>query len=113
MAKKPPKKPKQAAKARKSKALPPGVKLLRTLKGHQGQVLRVAFDPQGGILASASADKTVKIWDPTQDHPVKELNDGRTESVTNIAFSPNGRLLACATGKIVEIWDVQLGRRIR
>ena len=36
-------------------SLPPGVKLLRTLEGHQGAVLSVAFDPQGGTLASGGA----------------------------------------------------------
>jgi WD40 repeat protein len=71
----------------------------------------VAFSASGW-LASASDDKTVKIWSLMQDYPVKELKDGRTESVTNIAFSLKDQL-ACATGNIVEIWDVQSGRRIR
>jgi hypothetical protein len=43
MAKKTLPKPKQAVKAEESEALPPGVKLLRTFKGHQDQVLRVAL----------------------------------------------------------------------
>ena len=43
--------------------LPPGVKLLRTLEGHQDVVMSVAFDPQGETLASGSADKTVKLWE--------------------------------------------------
>ncbi len=40
--------------AKKKKKLPPGVKLLRTLEGHQGTVYSVAFDPQGETLASGS-----------------------------------------------------------
>ena len=43
--------------------LPPGVKLLRTLEGHKDAVMSVAFDPQGGTLASGSDDKTVKLWE--------------------------------------------------
>jgi hypothetical protein len=34
--------------------LPPGVKLLGTLEGYQDAVVSVAFDPQGGTLASVS-----------------------------------------------------------
>jgi WD40 repeat protein len=37
--------------------LPPGVKLLRTLEGHEGVVMSVAFDPMGQTLASRSKDR--------------------------------------------------------
>ena len=43
--------------------LPRGVKLLRTLEGHEDSVLSVAFDPAGRTLASGSGDSTVKLWE--------------------------------------------------
>lgn len=83
-------------------------KVSATLKGHTDFVQGVAWSNDGVSLASASADKTVLIWDALQGgQPLKTLR-GHTDTVYAVAWSPNGSLLASASAdQTILIWDLQ------
>ncbi|WP_187414569.1 WD40 repeat domain-containing protein [Nonomuraea sp. PA05] len=75
------------------------------LTGHTGQVLNVAFSPDGRRIATASVDRTVLIWDSTTGAVLKTLT-GHTTAVNGVQFSPDGRLLATAGHEqTVKLWN--------
>jgi WD40 repeat protein len=82
------------------------------LKGHSGRVLSVRFSPQWNLLASASADKTIKLWD-TNGKLLKTLK-GHRNVVWSVNFSPDGKLLA-STGNdgTIKVWNVETGTLIK
>jgi small GTP-binding protein len=93
--------------------LPPGVKLLRTLEGHQGAVNSVAFDPQGGMLASGSDDKTVKLWEAQSGKLLRTL-EGHRDAVGSLAFDPQGATLASGSyDATVKLWETLNGKLFR
>ena len=93
--------------------MPPS-RLERTLTGHTGQVLGVAFSPDGWLLATASSDGTARVWDMATGGCLRTLA-GHTEWVYGVAFSPDGRLLAAAAGddKTARVFDLATGECLR
>jgi len=77
------------------------------LTGILDAVLSIAFSPDGQILASASADNNVRLWDVAGRKPLGAPLTGHTDIVISVAFSPDGKTLASGSAdKTIRLWDV-------
>src|SRR5207302_1422226 len=91
---------------------------LRTLKGHtapkggRAVVGSVAFSPDGSRLASASYDRTIKVWDLARGNEPRTLA-GHSGAVLSVAFSPDGSRVASASYQTVKVWDAASGQELR
>jgi WD40 repeat protein/transcriptional regulator with XRE-family HTH domain len=73
------------------------------------EVSDVAFSPNGKLLATTGSDGTVRLWNPVTDQAVgAPLQAGSAQGGASVvAFSPDGKLLASASGNsgTVRVWN--------
>jgi WD40 repeat protein len=82
---------------------------LQTLEGHSNEVTSVAFSHDSTRLASASIDRTVKMWDASTGACLQTL-EGHSNCVTSVAFSHDSTRLASASDdRTVKMWDASTG----
>ena len=79
------------------------------LEGHTGSVTGVAFSPDGTRIASASADQTLRVWDPDTGQPVGAPLTGHTDPVWSVAFRPDGTRIASASADPTPSGASELG----
>jgi WD40 repeat protein len=84
----------------------------RTLRGHEAPVWGIAWSPDGTKLATASEDKTAKVWEARSGRQLLTLR-GHEASIWSIAWSPDGSKLATASDdKTAKVWDASTGHTL-
>jgi WD40 repeat protein/tRNA A-37 threonylcarbamoyl transferase component Bud32 len=76
---------------------------------HRDYIHSVAFRPDGKVLATASADRTVRFWDTATGQPLAPvLRHGM--NVFAVAFSPDGQTVLTGSGdNTARLWDARTG----
>jgi WD40 repeat protein len=91
----------------------PNLSEWRVLNGHVGYIAALSFTDDGGVLASASDDGTIILWDVERGKPLFTLN-GHSDSVRAVSFALGGNLLASGSDDgTVRVWDVISGEAAR
>ena len=96
---------------------------LRTLLGHKGPIISIAFSPNGQVLATANlrADgvmlkeccSEVKLWDPSTGRLLQTFRGDELDDLLDIGFSPDGHILAAETyDGTFRLWEAATGREL-
>lgn len=97
-------------------------KALHKLSGHMDEVWFVRFSHNGKLLASASKDKTVIIWDAARVYSgaivgaeaIRHRLEGHSSDICCLAWSPDDtRLLSCGNDSSIFLWNVSTGEHVR
>jgi WD40 repeat protein len=87
-------------------------KQVKNAGGHADDVFKIVANPKQPMLATSSADKTVKLW--TIDLVAGKSLAGLTDYVYTVAFSPDGELVAGGSyDGSVAVWTVKDGMLVK
>ncbi|HLK57135.1 MAG TPA: WD40 repeat domain-containing protein, partial [Chthonomonadaceae bacterium] len=81
--------------------------------GHFGEIMAIAFSPDNRLVATASRDQTVKLWE-TKRGTLRYSLTGHAGRVFGVAFSPDGKTLySVGQAGVVRAWDTESGTLLR
>jgi WD40 repeat protein/serine/threonine protein kinase len=83
---------------------------LRTLRGHATSVIHCSFSPDAHHVISADRDGLVRLWIADKAAESRALPSA---DVSQVAFSPDGKYLACADRKAIRLYDIDTSRLVR
>ena len=76
-------------------------------QGHEDTVFTLAFSPAGHVLASGSADRSIKLWQAGDGKAIRTF-DGHTGFVTSLGWRRDGlRLASGSADKTIKVWNVE------
>ncbi|XP_066291034.1 notchless protein homolog 1-like [Branchiostoma lanceolatum] len=82
-------------------------KSLARMTGHMALINEVCFSPDARLIASASFDKSVKLWDGKTGKYLTSLR-GHVNAVYQVAWSADSRLLVSGSSdSTLKVWDVR------
>jgi WD40 repeat protein len=87
----------------------------KTLPPQSEVIVNVAFSPDDKLLASAcSDDETITLWRTSSWTTLRKVGERAINGVwvTNIEFSPDGRVIAVGKNVFPGLWDTRTGRKI-
>ncbi len=91
---------------------------LVSLKGHDNQIVQIRFSPDGARLVTASADRSVRIWDVSSGPIGREsgplvMLQGHSAKVNHAVFSPDGAYVASSSDdRTVRYWNARTGEQL-
>jgi WD40 repeat protein len=91
-------------------------KSLWRVEGAGGRVGRLAFSPDGTVLAAPDGAGGVRLWEAAGGTPLREFRGPDNAFLTALAFSPDGRTLAAAcvdrqgAAPSVQVWELASGK---
>jgi WD40 repeat protein len=86
-----------------------GKKLLQ-IEDHRGSVGGLRFSPDCKTLVSASQDHTVRLWDLATGTEIRRFGDA--QYISDLAFSPDGKILATGSQNQAILWDPVTGKEL-
>ena len=82
--------------------------LLKTISGHENNVLTISLSPDGTKLVSGSHDSTMRVWNVTSGDELINVNIGA--HVLSVSWSPDGAKIVSGSAANIRVWNAETGK---
>jgi len=86
--------------------------IYKGITAHLFTINAIQFNPSGKLFATASRDKTIKIWDAQSYKLLKVIEAirdlGHVNSVNHILWLSESILLSCSDDRTIKIWEIKI-----